>query len=263
MRRALVGSLLVVLGFFASAIAVLAEDLTDIRSRGEVRVGVCLDSEPVGFRDLDGRPKGYDIDVVTQLAEQMQVRLELVEVSVPTRFEALRSGRVDVLACNVSATTDRALEFDFSFPYLRTGIKMLVLRGSGIADVDDLDRTHKVAVGRGTTADALLRRRAPQARQIFVSSSGEAALLLRQGQIDAYVQDSLIVDFIARGLPDRVEALPETYSFDAICFGIRKGNPELLRWLDLFASLYVSSGAYQKTYANWWGETPPELTPVW
>jgi polar amino acid transport system substrate-binding protein len=228
-----------------------------------VRVGVCLDSEPVGFRDIEGQPKGYDIDVVTQLAEQLQVQLTLVEVNVPARFEALRAGRVDILACNVSATTDRALEFDFSFPYLRTGIKLLALRDSGIDGLDDLDGDDMVAVGRGTTADALLQRRAPLAERIFVSSSGEASLLLRQGQVDAYLQDSLIVDYIARSLPDKVQALPEVYSFDAICFAIRKGNPELLRWLDLFASLYVSSGAYQRTYANWWGETPPPLTPIW
>lgn len=244
-------------------LAALADDLNAIRERDEVRVGVCLDSEPIGYRDVDGRPRGYDIDVVTQLAEQLQVELTLVEVSVPTRYEALRAGRVDILACNVSATTERALEFDFSFPYLRTGVKLLVQRQSGIQAIGELGPQHKVAVGRDTTADALLRRTAPQVQEIYVGSGGEAALLMRQGQVDAYVQDSLIVDYIARAFPDQLVALPQTYSFDAICFAVRKGNPDLLRWLDLFASIYVSSGAYQRTYANWWGETPPPLTPVW
>ena len=38
---------------------------------------------------------------------------------------------------------------------------------------------------------------------------------------------------------------------------------DLLRWLDLFASTYVSSGGYNATYAKWWGEAPPVLTPIW
>ena len=62
---------------------------------------------------------------------------------------------------------------------------------------------------------------------------------------------------------DQLQALPDTYSSDAICFGIRKGNPDLLRWLDLFASNYVSSGQYEAAYAKWWGEAPPVLTPIW
>ena len=50
---------------------------------------------------------------------------------------------------------------------------------------------------------------------------------------------------------------------DAVSFGIRKGNPGLLRWLDVFASTYVSSGRYAETYGKWWGGPPPEITPVW
>ncbi len=53
------------------------------------------------------------------------------------------------------------------------------------------------------------------------------------------------------------------FSSDPITFGVRKGNPEFLRFLDLFASIYVSSGKYEENYSKWWGEAPPTLTPVW
>jgi ABC-type amino acid transport substrate-binding protein len=86
---------------------------------------------------------------------------------------------------------------------------------------------------------------------------------MRRGEADGYVEDSLAIDYIATAYPDLLEALPEVYSSDAICFGVRKGNPDFLRWLDLFASSYVSSGKYVETYGKWWGEPPPALTPVW
>ena len=37
--------------------------LDDIRSRGVVRIGVSLGGEPIGFRDAQNDPVGYDVDV--------------------------------------------------------------------------------------------------------------------------------------------------------------------------------------------------------
>ncbi len=262
MSGRLKGALLGLVVWAASWGAAQADDLQRILAAGSIKVGVCLSAEPAGFRDGEGMPRGYDVDVANQLAQALGVDLELVEVTGPTRIPQLRAGMIDVIACNITATTERAREIDFSFPYLRTGIKLLVQKGNDIRSFDDVG-SKRLIVGRGTTGETMGRQRAPQAQLTFVESPGDATLLMRQGQADAYVEDSLTVDYIAAAYPDQLEALPETYSSDAICFGIRKGNPDLLRWLDLFASTYVSSGRYDATYAKWWGEAPPVLTPIW
>lgn len=257
------GVILAVLAWIACSGAVQADDLQRILSAGAIKIGVCLSAEPAGFRDGEGSPRGYDVDVATLVAERLGVRLELVEVTGPTRMAQLISGAIDVIACNITATPERAREIDFSFPYLRTGIKLLVQRNRGIGGLDDIGAGRRLVVGRGTTGEALARQRAPEAELVFVESPGEAILIMQQGQADAYVEDSLTIDYIAAAYPEQLEALPATYSSDAICFGVRKGNPDLLRWLDLFASTYVSSGKYNEVYAKWWGEAPPQLTPIW
>ena len=256
------GAVLGLAVWVASFGAAQADDLQRIISAGAIKVGVCLAAEPAGFRDGEGVPRGYDVDVANQLAQALGVNLELVEVTGATRMPQLLSGMIDVIACNITATTERARVVDFSFPYLRTGIKLLVQKDSGIKGLDDIGN-RRLVVGRGTTGETLARQRATQAQLTFVENPGDAALLMRQGQADAYVEDSLTVDYIAAAFPNQVEVLPEVYSSDAICFGIRKGNPDFLRWLDLFASTYVSSGKYEATYAKWWGEAPPVLTPIW
>ena len=256
------GALLGLVVWVASWGAAQADDLQRIISAGAIKVGVCLAAEPAGFRDGEGVPRGYDVDVATQLAAALGVNLELVEVTGATRMPQLLSGMIDVIACNITATTERARMIDFSFPYLRTGIKLLVQKGSGIRGFEDIG-TKRLVVGRGTTGETLGRQLAPDATLSFVENPGDATLLMRQGQADAYVEDSLTVDYIAGTFPAQLEVLPEVYSSDAICFGIRKGNPDLLRWLDLFASTYVSSGKYEANYAKWWGEAPPVLTPIW
>lgn len=255
--------LAVLLAWWALAAVAMADDLQRILETGTLRAGVCFGSEPIGFRDGDDRPSGYDIDVARQLAAALEVELELVEVTVSTRTGALLDGRIDVIVCNITATPQRARQLDFSFPYLRTGIKLLVRRDAGLDDLAGLEPGHRLLVTRDSTGEALARRVLPERELGFVERPGDAALQLQQGVADAYLEDSLIVDFIARNFPDTLAALPATYSSDAIAFGIRKGNPDFLRWLDLFASTYVSSGRYEATYGKWWGGPPPPLTPIW
>jgi polar amino acid transport system substrate-binding protein len=255
--------IVIVAAFLSAATSARAEDLHRILDAGTVRIGVCVDSEPSGYRDSDGNFHGYDIDVATLVAEALGVELALVRVTVVSRMPELLAGRIDIVACNITATTERAKTIDFSFPYLRTGIKLLVQRDAGISGLDDVDAAARVVVGRGTTGEMFVGARFPEAQVLFAENPGDAELLLRLRQADVYIDDSLIVDYIAKDHPDQLVALPETYSVDAIAFGIRKGNPELLRWLDLFASTYVSSGKYAEVYGKWWGGPPPPLTPIW
>src|SRR5690606_18414321 len=94
--------------------AAQADDLQRIIAAGVIKVGVCLAAEPAGFRDGEGVPRGYDVDVANQLAASLGVNLELVEVTGATRMPQLLSGMIDVIACNITATTERARVIDFS-----------------------------------------------------------------------------------------------------------------------------------------------------
>lgn len=255
--------LLIATAALALALPARADDLQRILDAGSIKIGVCLGAEPAGYRDSEGVPRGYDVDVATLVAADLGVSLDLVEVTGASRMPDLISGRIDLIACNITATTERAKTIDFSFPYLRTGLKLLVTKASGIDDFSDIGSSTRLVLGRGTTGEALAAARTPTAQRIFVESPGDATLLLQQGQADAYIEDSLTVDYIAKALPDLLTALPDTYSVDAISFGVRKGNPDFLRWLDLFASIYVSSGKYAEVYGKWWGGPPPHLEPVW
>jgi ABC-type amino acid transport substrate-binding protein len=259
MRR----TVLLILALLMSALPARSDDLQRIIDSGAIKAGICLRAEPLGFFDSEGNPRGYDVDVATLLAQALGVNLEIVGVTAATRITDLSADRIDVIVCNLTATAERARTIDFSFPYLRTGIKLLVHRNSNIRSLDDMGPSTRLIVGRGTTNEALALRRAPEAKLVYADSPGDAILQLRQDQADGYLEDSVIADYVARAYPDQFQTLPDTYSFDAISFGIRKGNPEFLRWLDLFASTYVSSGKYDEIYGKWWSGPPPPLNPIW
>lgn len=240
-----------------------AEDFDRIQLAGIMKVGICLNVEPFGYRDSEDQPKGFDVDLARTMAMQFGVALQIVDTVKATRVEDLLQKRFDILICNMTATAERARRIDFSFPYVRTGIKMLVRRGAGIAGIGDVGPQTRLVVVRGTMSDTLAQQRAPASSRTYVGSPGDATLRLLSGEADAMLDDGLTVDHIARAHPAELVALPEVYSDDALAIAIRKDNPDLLRWLDLFVSTYVSSGKYAELYGKWFDGAPPPLPAVW
>ena len=96
---------------------------------GVIKVGIALTGEPIGFRDADNNPVGYDVEVAKRLADTLGVKLEITEVSGAVRITMLQSGQIDVVIANMTANLERAKAVDFTIPYLRSGIKILDPRG--------------------------------------------------------------------------------------------------------------------------------------
>jgi polar amino acid transport system substrate-binding protein len=239
-----------------------ANQLQDIIDSGKIRVGISLAGEPIGFRDGDNNPIGYDVDVAKRLADTLGVELEIIEVTGANRIPMLQSKQIDLIIANITATMERAKSIDFTIPYLRSGIKLLVKDGSDITGLDGLDG-YKVVVGRGTTGEEMVKRAAPGAEMVYTDVfAPEGILLLRQGRADAAIEDSSLIDYAANRYPE-LEALPGLYTSDPIAFGLNKGEPEYLRWLDMFVSQYISSGAYKENYMKWWGVEPVDLVAPW
>lgn len=235
-----------------------AGKLEDIQSAGVLKVGIGLTGEPIGFRDAQNNPIGYDVDVAKQLADALGVKLEVTEATGSARITMLQSGQIDIAIANMTATLERAKAVDFSIPYLKVGIKLLVRKDAGIKGLADL-KGKSVVVGRGTTGEQLIKREAPDARIVYTDTfQPQAVLLLNQHRAEAAIEDSSLIDYAALKNPD-LEALHETYTADPIAMGVAKGDPEFLRYLDFFVSRYISSGDYQKNYTHWFGQPGPTL----
>jgi ABC-type amino acid transport substrate-binding protein len=238
--------------------------LDDIRSRGTVRIGVSLGGEPIGFRDAQNNPVGYDVDVATLLAEKLGVPVEFTDVSGDARVSMLVAGQLDIVVANTSATLERAKSVNFSIPYNRAGLRIIVQKDAGITTLEGLDGK-KVVVGRGTTGEAFLKKAVPGAELVYTDNfSPDGVLLLQQKRADAAIEDSSLLDYLAT-TNDNLVTLPGLYSNDPIGIAVAKGDPEFVRWLDMFVSDYIQSGAYEANYKKWWGESanPPELNPLW
>ena len=241
-----------------------AGKLEDIQKAGVVKIGVSLGGEPVGFRDAQNNPVGYDVDVANLLAQKLGVKVEFSDVSGDARISMLVSGQLDIVVANTSVTLERGKSVDFTIPYNRAGLRVIVQKDSGITSLEGL-AGHKVVVGRGTTGETFLKKAVPNAELVYTDNfAPDGVLLLQQKRVDAAIEDSSLLDFLATKNPGLV-TLPGLYSNDPIGIAVAKGDPEFVRWLDMFVSDYIESGAYEANYKKWWGDTanPPKLNPIW
>jgi cyclohexadienyl dehydratase len=131
--------------------------LQKILTSGVLRVGTTGDFDPMTVRDpATNTYKGFDIDVVTELANDMGVRI----VFVPTEWKTLVNGIVADkydLTTSASITTARIRSAGFSDPYYHVGTVPLVLKQNlskfrnGWADINKPNV--KLAVSMGTSQE--------------------------------------------------------------------------------------------------------------
>jgi polar amino acid transport system substrate-binding protein len=243
-----------------TAASALAGRIDDIKARGYVRIGVSLGGEPVGFRNANNEPVGYDVDVARQLAAKLGVPARFSDVSSDARISMLRSGQLDLVVANVSITPQRARVVDFSIPYNVAGLRVIAQKSAHVRTLADLNGK-RVVVGRGTTADAFLKKSAPQAVFVYTDNfAPDGVLLLQQKRVDAGIEDASLLDYLA-ARDGQLETLPALYGNTPIGIAMAKGDPALLQFVNGFVADYVKSGAYAANYRKWWGgkAAPPAL----
>lgn len=263
-KLALILALILALGCFSCAFADEESTIDRILNQGYITVGCSLSGMPIGGYDDNGEPCGYDVDFAKKLAEVLGVELEIVDCNGDTRIPMLTSGQIDCFFANCTGNLTRATTIDFSIPYLRCGIKMLTAADSPYHVIEDLNTPDaKVAVGRGTTGEALVLEFAPNANITYVDAFTEQQILIEQGRVDAVFEDSTLIDYAAGNSDGKLVAQDKLYTSDPICIGARKGDIEWVRFLDMFVSWQISSGWQSETYYKWWGTEPSGMQYLW
>ena len=105
---------------------------------GKLRCAVTLDFPPMGSRDAQNNPVGFDVDYCNDLAKALDVKAEIVETPFPDRIPALVSGRADVIVASTSDTLERAKTIGMSIPYFAFVKVVLTREDTGIASYEDL-----------------------------------------------------------------------------------------------------------------------------
>ena len=102
--------------------------LQKILSNGELRVGTTGDWDPMSMKDpATNKYVGFDIDVMTELAKDMGVKIKFVPTDWKTIVSGITADRYDI-STSVTKTPKRAEVAGFTDTYYKYGTVPLVLK---------------------------------------------------------------------------------------------------------------------------------------
>lgn len=201
--------------------------LEAVKTRGKLVAGVKYDSKPFGYLDTDGQLKGYDIDLMRELARRIlgsEQAVEFQQVLSSTRVMAVNSGSVDVVAATMTITPQREKLIDFSKPYFTAHQAVIVPLKSPARTLDDLNGKTILFV-MGTTSEKNIKERLPKARYLGFKTSTDAFSALKAGRGDAMTTDDTILSgFMSDGCGFRL--LNQTLSDEPYGLGFRQDEQQ-------------------------------------
>ena len=228
-----------------------AQTVDDIVKRGELRVGIQLTIPPFGFKDEALNPQGLDVDVANLLAREMNVKLNIVQLTGPNRIPFLTSNKVDMVIAGLSITSERAKAIIFSNPYYMIDQVILAPKSKSIRSLADL-KGMKVGVARASTNDTVATTQSPQGTTIqrFEDEATNVQALV-SGQIDAVVTSGLFALEVARKFPDLGLDASVTLSRAPVAVGLRKEDTALLQWVNTALFVVSLNGEMAKVNRKW------------
>jgi polar amino acid transport system substrate-binding protein len=233
-----------------------ADQLADIKKKGELVVGVLGTDEPNSFVDPKTRDiVGYEVDIAKAIAARIGVKPVFKQIAVAARIPELQQGRVDLLAASLTHNKERESQIDFSLTTFVTGQKVLVKAGSGIKDVPEL-AGKKVLTVKGGTQEPNIRKAVPNVDVVTFETTQQAFLALQQGKGVGYVNDeaSIVNDFAKLGAAKKdYVILPTSISVEPLALGLRKNEPALKSLVDDTLRGLESSGEADKLFVKWYG----------
>jgi general L-amino acid transport system substrate-binding protein len=241
MKKSVIIGALTVAGLAASA--AVAGTMDDVKARGKLNCGVTTGLVGFAAPDANGEWQGFDVGVCRAVAAAVlgdPKAVEFVPTTGKTRFTALASGEIDMLARNTTWTFSRDVDLKFEFTGINyyDGQGFMVPKDLGVGSAKDLDGA-TVCIQTGTTTELNLadffRSNNISYEPVPIETNAEAQQQYLAGACDVYTTDAsgLAATRATFEDPSAHVVLPEIVSKEPLGPLVRHGDNnwgDVVRW---------------------------------
>ncbi|MFZ7186860.1 cysteine ABC transporter substrate-binding protein [Avibacterium avium] len=238
--------------------------LQQLQKADSVRIGVFSDKPPFGYVDNQGKSQGFDVEIAKAIGKDLlgdENKVQYVLVEAANRVEYLQSNKVDIILANFTVTPARKEVVDFAKPYMQVALGVVSKDGAVITDINQLEGK-TLLVNKGTTADAYFSKHYPNIKLLKFEQNTETFEALRDGRGDALAHDNTLLFAWVKENPGFTVGIKTLGDQDFIAPAVKKGDTELLTWLDQEIEKLGKEGvlkqAYDKTLLPVYGDTISE-----
>ena len=190
-----------------------------------IKMGTNAAFPPYEYKEGDAFV-GIDVEIAEAIAKELGATLEIVDMEFDSIITSVNQGEVDFGMAGMTVTDERLLEVDFTYSYA-TGVQsVIVLDGSDIKSLDDLEGK-KIGVQLGTTGDIYASDDYGTENVTKYGKGADAVIALKGGDVDAVIIDNEPAKaFVAEN--DGLAILDTEYAVEDYAIAVKKGNTELL-----------------------------------
>jgi len=215
--------------------------IEQLKQAGKVRIGDV---------DSQGKSQGFDVEIAKAITKDLlgdENKAEYVLVEAANRVEYLTSNKVDIILANFTVTPARAEVVDFAKPYMKVALGVVSKDGAVITDVNQL-KGKTLLINKGTTADAYFTKNYPDIKLLKFEQNTETFEALRDGRGDALAHDNTLLFAWAKENPGFTVGVKNLGDQDFIAPAVRKGDTELLNWLNAEIEKLGKQGVLKQAY---------------
>jgi polar amino acid transport system substrate-binding protein len=256
--------------------------LKQVLDRGKVMVGTGSTNPPWHFEDESGKLVGFDIEMAKILAGGLfglghdQIRsdeplnyIEFVVHESDARIPDLLADKVDINFQFMTVTANRALQVDFTIPYYREGVTLLLPSDSEFNSLADLQgKGTTIAILANVSAEDMIHRGVPDATVQQFDSVAASVEALDSGRVDATGIDLSTGRWLIAQNPDRYKTVPEGWDAQSYSASVKKGDQEWLNFVNVVlheSMVGLDFPLYRDAFKTFFGEelsNPPTGFPV-
>jgi polar amino acid transport system substrate-binding protein len=239
----------------------------EIKKRGKVTVGTEAAFEPFEFVQ-DGEIVGYGSDILAYIVKDLGVELEQMDLPWQGILPGLDAERFDFVATAVSITPERAEKYAFTVPIADGTVAILKRKG------DDSIKSPEDIIGKivGSQLSSGQMQSLNNYNDELKSTKGEGVKEIKEyvsypeayqdlatGRIDAVANSMANLSTVIKKQPDTFEIVDTFGEPMWFSWVVRKGDDELLDYLNERILELRDSGKLGEMQKKWFGftmETP-------
>lgn len=212
---------------------------------------------PFEFTDTStGKYVGFDVELIQAICDEIGYEMEFRSMGFDGLIAALQANQIDAVVSAMTITEKRKAEVDFTDPYYKSGLIVAVqAKNNEIKGFDDL-KGKKIAVQSGTTGALQAEKITDKNKITYFTSSDQALMELKNGAVDAVVNDYPVSAYFIQQGNNEVKLVGEILSAEEYGIAVPKGKTETIEKLNAGLKAIKENGKYAEIYKKWFGEEP-------
>ncbi|MBN6189171.1 basic amino acid ABC transporter substrate-binding protein [Aneurinibacillus sp. BA2021] len=251
--------LIIIMGLLAAACGAKDEQKASAPPAEQKAYTVVMHAEfpPFEYLDPSGKPVGFEVDLINEMAKEMGWKLEIKNTSWDGVFEDIGSGKAQLAISGITIKPDREKLYLFSEPYFQAKQLILVPEGSPIKNLQDI-KGHKVGVMTSTTGALIVQELLGKTNKAILQYDEMPSMVddLYNKRVDVVVADNAFLMEHMKKNPkpgyvtiDDPNIAKENYGIMA-----NKKDTELMKQVNEAFKKVKDSGKYDEIYKQYFGE---------